>query len=226
MGHDQRGFESGGPSALDRREKLTCDSDAHSLCFARKLSSLAAQPTRNMRTLIYWIYKGFTKHVYIGSFLYAILVLHTLLKKPVRWKSIRLTSLDRRESVPLEVFVNALKLIEEADPRRFKRVTGHLKWIVIGDRKRLGSYSSVGRVCNLRLLSGFQSTERRLIAHLYASVIIHEATHGLLEAKRFAYTRCNASRIERICRAEHWRFLARFPELRHSIQRFLLVKKP
>jgi hypothetical protein len=43
----------------------------------------------------------------------------------------------------------------------------------------------------------------------YAASLIHEATHGLLEARRIAYTRRSCLRIERLCLLEERRFIAR-----------------
>ena len=44
---------------------------------------------------------------------------------------------------------------------------------------------------------------------MYAATLVHEATHGYIEAKGFRYIKPNRLRIERICRSEENRFLSR-----------------
>jgi hypothetical protein len=46
-----------------------------------------------------------------------------------------------------------------------------------------------------------------------AYLLIHEATHGLLESRMFPYAAVNRRRIERICHKEAVYFLSRFPKL-------------
>jgi hypothetical protein len=57
-----------------------------------------------------------------------------------------------------------------------------------------------------------------LIRYGYAAVIIHEATHGLFFKLRFAPTRANLKRMERIIVKEEARFLAKFPEVKGRVR--------
>ena len=75
-----------------------------------------------------------------------------------------------------------------------------------------GSYCTPWRLCSIRKLSTREDS-RALALFGYAAIIIHEATHGMLDAQRFPYWGANRRRIERICFSEHCRFLAKFPEL-------------
>jgi hypothetical protein len=108
--------------------------------------------------------------------------------------------------------VGALELIRKTDRRRFARIERLIKLVFLGNWKSLGFYSPIGRVCGLSLLA---SPSNSYAVYGYASVLIHEATHALLEDLRFPYSNGNKARIERICRKEEIRFLTHFPGI-HS----------
>jgi len=116
----------------------------------------------------------------------------------------------------LAVVVDALELLRRSDPRRFRRVEQHIKRILLGNFKTLGSYTAIGRICGLTYLSP-PGAPNRLITYGYAAVLIHEATHGLFHKLRFAPTRANLKRIEKIIIKEEARFLAKFPEVREKV---------
>jgi len=158
-------------------------------------------------------------------FLYFVLLMYSIFKKPTTMQTLRVTSFDPSEPVPLEAITDALDLIQQADPRRFRRVLRYIKWIVLGNWRWYGFYYAVGHVCGLKLLSRRNYLEKRLARYIYAAVIVHEATHGFLESKKIARTKRNVLRIEKICRSEHWRFLVMFPELAPSIKHFLSEKR-
>ncbi|MEI9997906.1 MAG: hypothetical protein WDO13_01405 [Verrucomicrobiota bacterium] len=47
---------------------------------------------------------------------------------------------------------------------------------------------------------------------MYASLLVHEATHGLLKEKRIPYDDENWQRVEELCSLEEYRFLRRVDE--------------
>jgi hypothetical protein len=114
--------------------------------------------------------------------------------------------------VALEDVVRALDLLRTTDLRRFERARRFLRRIAVRAGKPTGYYLSIGKFCGLRMVSAV-GTSSALVPRAYAGTIVHEATHGLLDARKFPYTRATKQRIERICSAEKARFLARFPKI-------------
>ena len=105
--------------------------------------------------------------------------------------------------------VEALRLIQSHDPRRFKRVQRFIRRILLlqgWNIKGRGMYFPSGRICTLKTLAGERSHYSPAIVHGYAFVLIHEATHGLLNNLVFPYNQAIKPRIEKICYAESARF--------------------
>ncbi|MCB8932531.1 MAG: hypothetical protein M9921_07065 [Fimbriimonadaceae bacterium] len=101
----------------------------------------------------------------------------------------------------------ALDLVESADPRRMARIQRELDYIVDTELSSLASYTA-GRICNVDFTKFEVARQPEWLLPMYASSIIHEATHGTLYARGLPYTKRNRLRIERICRAEENRFLS------------------
>ncbi len=106
----------------------------------------------------------------------------------------------------------ALDLVRRQDRRRFRRVERFIRRIFLANWKTFGTYYPVGRVCGLKALRRPRTDKHEVVVHAYAYILIHEATHGLINSKMFAYTETNRSRIERICHKEAVYFLSRFPK--------------
>jgi hypothetical protein len=104
----------------------------------------------------------------------------------------------------------ALELIRQ-DPRRFARVERHISRIHLGPWKPHGFFRPVGKIC------GISGRDLPFISYRYSSIIIHEATHGLLVRRGFLHTKHNRSRIEHLCLLEEARFLRRFPNVRPKL---------
>ena len=118
----------------------------------------------------------------------------------------------------LNEVVAALDLIRRTDPRRFARIQRFIKSIFVANyRTILGFYRTFGQICELKKLPIPESLRSVAIYH-YASTLVHESTHGLLEKKRFPYTRANRRRIEKLCVREQARFLARFPGIAEKME--------
>ena len=101
----------------------------------------------------------------------------------------------------------ALKLIEQLDPRRFARIKRYIRYIQNTELYSGGRY--IHGICQIDF------GRYNFIAHpdwslyQYAGTIIHEATHGMLHTRGIRYRKSDWVQIERICRAEQNRFLSR-----------------
>jgi hypothetical protein len=124
----------------------------------------------------------------------------------VRWRD------DSRELFR-ETIEASLRLIQERDPRRYKRVKRHLKWIVNGVYNTSGAcYDHAIRACKLEF-HDFREISYEIHVACYARIIVHEATHGVIESHGLAYDEKNRVQIERICVAEQNRFAAKLVAL-------------
>jgi len=109
----------------------------------------------------------------------------------------------------LGYIIQAIDLIKAHDTRRFQRLQKRLRYIV--NRLCLGSgeYRDWLQACIVDLTKfDFEVNEYHYIVQL-ACTLIHEATHGEIEAHNIIYSKRNFQRIERICDQEEKRFLAR-----------------
>jgi hypothetical protein len=116
----------------------------------------------------------------------------------------------------LESTRGALRLIEEHDPRRFRRLASEVRFIVNARQKGPAArYVRAQRACAVdfgELLKRWpEASQRPLLEVWYAAILVHEATHGLLHRMRFPYAPQTRERIEWICTVEQWRFLAGLP---------------
>ena len=120
----------------------------------------------------------------------------------LRWRD------DSRELFR-ETILAALRLIQERDPRRYARVKRHLKWITNAVSNTLGAgYDHTIHACNLEL-QDLREVSYEVHVAFHACTVVHEATHGVIEARRIPYTEKNRIRIERLCTAEQNRFAGR-----------------
>ena len=107
-----------------------------------------------------------------------------------------------------ETFATTLDILKQRDPRRYRRVLTHVRRIMnfpVG-------YSGAGYIQHLKAYAtSFQPppTEAgiRKSAIWEASMLVHEATHGLLYARHIPYNARTRERIEQLCSREEHRFL-------------------
>jgi len=119
----------------------------------------------------------------------------------------------------------ALDLIRETDPRRFAMVRRHVRRI-IGERLVgcIGTYDPHFAACLIDIaqhgIGGAGEADRWGAARV-AATIIHEATHGRLEAAGFMYAEPLRAMIERLCHHEERCFAERLcradPGYTHSV---------
>ena len=115
----------------------------------------------------------------------------------------------RRDELFLQIMQYALELIKERDPRRFARVRKHIAWIVNQVNSSLGAdYQPHTRICCLQFEEA-PELERDVFIAFHACILVHEATHGLIQSNGIEFTSDNRVRIERLCTTEQNRFAAR-----------------
>lgn len=142
--------------------------------------------------------------------LFPLMELHHRMSIIGKYQGIRIADVnldDTDDESFLEMTIEALKLIEEHDPHRFRRVRRHVKWIVNSELLALGRYQRIFRVCYMDFLNygAGENTPRDTVR--FASTVVHEATHGHVFSRHIAYTRRLRIRIERLCRLEQKRFV-------------------
>lgn len=115
----------------------------------------------------------------------------------------------------------ALVYLRAHDPRRFRRAMTYLKGIinVSGHKKKpksIAFYDRISRSCSIdyvQFLPDDHSSEvLNLTAKFLACILVHEATHGYLHARGFAYTPEDREQHERICHTEEMRFAKKLGE--------------
>ena len=102
----------------------------------------------------------------------------------------------------------ALDLISRIDPLRFARVTRYIDYIVNLELYSGGRYCP-GKICQIDYGRMNFSKYPDWFLYLYASAIVHEATHGYIQSKGIIRTSANGMDIERICVTEENHFLSK-----------------
>ena len=103
----------------------------------------------------------------------------------------------------------ALKLLQEYDPLNMRRVTKYISIIFLRTQGAHGTYMAFGRVCflNLSCLKDESSAKARQLA--IAGLLVHEATHGVIDHMRIPSRGSIVNKIERICCKQQSRVLNR-----------------
>ena len=119
---------------------------------------------------------------------------------------------DLEKSSFLKHTSDALSLIRKFDPKRYRRVCQYVRIIVNRPLISGGNFERVGKICNVDYDKYYATGPREWRERFYACLIIHEATHGMLDAKGIAYSKKNWERTERLCSLEEYRFIRRVDE--------------
>jgi hypothetical protein len=107
----------------------------------------------------------------------------------------------------------SLRLIRDNDPRRYARITKHIRWIANRVTNTMGiEYEPWICACNVEF-TDIPGASPDVLAAGYACFLIHEATHGAIEARGIPCDVSHRVRIERLCMAEQNRFAARLAAL-------------
>lgn len=164
----------------------------------------------NARGFIYWLHTWFSLNLareLLG--VVARCVVSRFLGSR-HYHSIRLIAYPPYRIDALTEVVEALELVRQMDARRFRRIKQSIKQIVLANWsvKDVGVYKPLNHVCLLTKLP-VPENARFLAAYAYASVLVHEATHGVLDQQRFPYLKANRRRIENLCKKEEERFMVK-----------------
>ena len=135
------------------------------------------------------------------------MTLWTLRRSEVgRVDNVGLASLRGNGHAFSRVIESSLRLIREQDARRYARVNNHVSWIVNQIYSAAGAnYQPSIRAIFLEF-DELRDLPPDIVIAIYATVIIHEATHGLLESRGIHMTADNRVQIERLCTLEQNRF--------------------
>jgi len=110
--------------------------------------------------------------------------------------------------------------LQEIDPKRFRRAERVIRCVFLKPQKTsLASYAHLARICFIdwdRIPADVDSQGR---VAMICVMIVHEATHGVIEGKRFPYSRSNRSRIEAVCVAEQRRMMKKLEQQRSVLVR-------
>lgn len=121
-----------------------------------------------------------------------------------------------------ETALAALRLIKDLDARRFRRIQRHINWIVNVPLPYGGAeYSYSTQTCRLDFERSFWKPYAGYEFALCARILVHEATHGVVDSRRISYSAKMRSRIERLCVREEQRFLTRMAFTEPEIAKFL-----
>lgn len=121
----------------------------------------------------------------------------------------------------------ALALIQRYDRRRMRVIEREIKYITKQEFTQGAYYNSLIQECLINFTQYQHLLDKNphhyewYLAH-YASVIIHEATHGRLDSLGFPYSPATRARIERICWMEQKRFSSRLPSDRYDFSNDLI----
>ena len=116
---------------------------------------------------------------------------------------------DPRDNLSFQqTILAALRLVKDLDPRRFRRIQQYIKWIVNVLLPYGGAeYAYSMRTCKIDFEKSVWEPYANYAPALCARVLIHEATHGVVNAHGIRYSKQLRSRIERLCVREEQRFL-------------------
>lgn len=108
--------------------------------------------------------------------------------------------------------IDALALIKSHDPRRYHRIQRQIKYLANSRGFGFGSYNPFQKVCQVdyqRFVDRAGSGEREWHLWQYASIIVREATSGVIHSRRILYVPASRDRIERLRHTEQSRFAKR-----------------
>ena len=134
-----------------------------------------------------------------------------------KFEGITLSDADENVSFR-ETVLEALRLVKDLDPRRFRRIQRYIKWVVnVPLAYGGGEYAYSMRTCRLDFERSVWEPYANYATALCARMLVHEATHGVLYAQGIPYSGQLRSRIERLCVREEQRFLSLVAESRPEV---------
>src|SRR6266404_7788327 len=113
---------------------------------------------------------------------------------------------------------SSLRLIQEQDPRRYARVKQHIAWIVNQVNSALGAQYQPSIRTVFTQFDEARDLSADVVIAFYACIVVHEATHGVIESRGIKMSEVTRMRIERLCTLEQNRFASRLSV--HDPQRY------
>jgi hypothetical protein len=128
---------------------------------------------------------------------------------------------SRKNAEPLlRRVTDALQLIKTYDPLRYKRVLQELERICVRlQPSSIACYLAHRKSCDIDPRYVLSYTPQQL-----ASVIVHEATHGVLRRRHIGYEEALRERVERACVRQELAFARKLPHseaVQESVERAL-----
>jgi hypothetical protein len=123
---------------------------------------------------------------------------------------IRLADMRNRGDSFCETILNSLRLVQAHDPRRYARLKCFIEWII--NQPTTGAVSRYEfsiRACFIEFYDEIPGLTPLGLAGLYATFLVHEATHGLIASRGTGSEGWDRARIERICIEEQNRFASK-----------------
>jgi hypothetical protein len=105
--------------------------------------------------------------------------------------------------------VAALNLVKSVDGRRYRRLQREIQYIVNAELLAVANYSRPKKACYVDFGLVDTTGNPEWLSWWYASVLVHEATHGAIYSRLVDYTPALRVRIERLCHTEQKRFAAK-----------------
>jgi hypothetical protein len=104
----------------------------------------------------------------------------------------------------------SLQLIRQRDPRRYARITRHIRWIVnqVTGSGCTSEYNERILACSIEF-TPMPDVDPRELAAAYGCLLVDAATHGLIASRGIKYAPEDLGRIERLCTAEQSRLVDR-----------------
>ncbi len=132
-----------------------------------------------------------------------------------RFDGIGLADLRKRRDSFRQTLEQSLGLVREHDPRRYARIKRFIHWIVNRESTKGSSagYDFDIRTCHIEFYDDIPDLTPDVLVALYACVLVHESTHGLITSRGIEYRADARVRIERLCVKEQNRFAARLAAL-------------
>lgn len=161
----------------------------------------------NMRRFRYWMY-------YLSMYRTKLIIAPFFRRAMKRYAGesvdgIKIVDMSLRRNVDHRFQVDtvaALQLIKSVDPRRYRRIQGEIEFVVNGEGIRTASYNRPVRMCDIDY-GRYDLTENpEWYLWWYATILVHEATHGAIFSRYIAYIPRLRVRIERLCHLEQKRF--------------------
>jgi hypothetical protein len=118
---------------------------------------------------------------------------------------------DNRTPHFQEIIFAALQLLKATDRCRYARVRRRLAWVTYARLAIRGSaeYAHSTRTCSIDLLEPSADYAPDFLAGWYASILVHEATHGEIASRGIQYSLEHRVRIERLCVIQEQKFIRR-----------------